>query len=336
MTMNDPDDLPSAARSLPSSDDSRSDTGPAAKSARGLVSVGRVATETGISSHTLRVWERRYGTPMPVRLPSGHRRYTLDQVAYLRLVAEGIALGFRPGRLLRAKREELEKILESHTPPREPLPSIVVAWLRLLESFDSASLVTELKTAARRLGPLDFLETQVAPLLREVGLRWSEGKLDIRHEHLCTQVVEDVLRDLRRDIEKSVPSVDRRIILAALPDERHGLGISMAAVVCALNGIRTTTLGTDTPAEEIVGAVTESGANAVGLSLSSSSGTVDSLRAISELRRVLDHKTLLLLGGEGLRRVRRKMPGVESFSDLRQFDEWLGKHMGRRATGAAS
>ncbi|MEC7923352.1 MAG: MerR family DNA-binding transcriptional regulator, partial [Planctomycetota bacterium] len=39
------------------------------------VSIASVSRETGIGIETLRQWERRYGKPAPVRLPSGHRRY---------------------------------------------------------------------------------------------------------------------------------------------------------------------------------------------------------------------------------------------------------------------
>ena len=51
--------------------------------------------DTGIGRDTLRVWERRYGRPEPIRLPSGHRRYTAEQIRWLRRVATyGVPLAF--------------------------------------------------------------------------------------------------------------------------------------------------------------------------------------------------------------------------------------------------
>ena len=55
-----------------------------------LYSIGRAASVVGIAPATLRMWERRYGTPIPVRLPSGHRRYTGDQVRWLKRVTEAM------------------------------------------------------------------------------------------------------------------------------------------------------------------------------------------------------------------------------------------------------
>ena len=54
-----------------------------------LYPIGTVADVTGVNPITLRAWERRYGKPRAVRLPSGHRRYTQDQVRWLRRIAEG-------------------------------------------------------------------------------------------------------------------------------------------------------------------------------------------------------------------------------------------------------
>jgi PAS domain-containing protein len=48
-----------------------------------LFSIGEVASIVGLSQHTIRAWERRYGLLQPLRTPSGQRRYTVDDVALL-------------------------------------------------------------------------------------------------------------------------------------------------------------------------------------------------------------------------------------------------------------
>ena len=49
-----------------------------------LLTIGDVAERTGARAGTLREWERRHGFPDPIRLPSGHRRYTEQHVAQIR------------------------------------------------------------------------------------------------------------------------------------------------------------------------------------------------------------------------------------------------------------
>jgi len=70
-------------------------------------SIAAVSKLTGVSCHALRVWERRYGFPVPCRSASGHRRYARDQVRMIRRLSElshgGRSIGdliadFRDGR----------------------------------------------------------------------------------------------------------------------------------------------------------------------------------------------------------------------------------------------
>jgi DICT domain-containing protein len=60
------------------------------------LSIREVARRTGVPAGTLRMWEARYGFPVPERLASGHRRYTAEDCeAIERVVAErgrGLAL----------------------------------------------------------------------------------------------------------------------------------------------------------------------------------------------------------------------------------------------------
>ena len=90
-----------------------------------LFSIGDVAEASGVSPDTLRMWERRYGRPVPVRLPSGHRRYTGEQLTWLRRVAEALAHGHRPRTVVCASDDELESLLESTTEAETTPPDCI-------------------------------------------------------------------------------------------------------------------------------------------------------------------------------------------------------------------
>ena len=55
-------------------------------------SISEVAAMVGLTAHTIRAWERRYGVPRPARTAATHRRYTMDDVDLLRRVKQGVAL----------------------------------------------------------------------------------------------------------------------------------------------------------------------------------------------------------------------------------------------------
>jgi DICT domain-containing protein len=57
------------------------------------LTIGAVAAQSGVTVAVLRSWEQRHGFPVPERLPSGHRRYTPEQVDQVRQVLRDRAGG---------------------------------------------------------------------------------------------------------------------------------------------------------------------------------------------------------------------------------------------------
>ncbi|HEX2893855.1 MAG TPA: DICT sensory domain-containing protein [Marmoricola sp.] len=59
------------------------------------LTIGDLATETGLTPAVLRMWETRHGFPKPHRLPSGHRRYTREDADLVRQVLRRRDAGIR-------------------------------------------------------------------------------------------------------------------------------------------------------------------------------------------------------------------------------------------------
>ena len=60
-----------------------------------LLTIGELAGHTGLTPQQLRMWETRYGFPEPIRLPSGHRRYTGTHVRAVQRVLHERDRGMR-------------------------------------------------------------------------------------------------------------------------------------------------------------------------------------------------------------------------------------------------
>ncbi len=291
-----------------------------------LLSIGDLAEATGLSPHTLRVWERRYGRPEPVRLPSGHRRYTPEQARWLRLVGEALALGERPGRVLGLGEGELRRLLEERAGALDEGETA-----RLLEfavAFDAEGLRAWLRRRRAELGPRVFLGSFLDALLLGLGRAWADGRAGVRHEHFVSEILEDELRVWRRSLP---PGREPPLILTTLPGEAHGLGLQLAALTAGLAGRSVRLLGPDTPEEEILRAASEGPALALGLSVSLGSAGIETARAVARLRRGLPEGLPLLLGGRGGRTLRRLPRGVERVESLPELEDWLARHAGTAA-----
>ena len=291
-----------------------------------MLSIGALSRATGIAVETLRTWESRYGFPVPQRKPSGHRVYPVAAVPRLRRIAQALSLGHRAGQVVGASEEALHALLDSSAALPSAAPAATSApasaedvpgLLRLVKAFDAERLTRLFLADWARMGPVEFLESRIAPLVRAVGEGWEKGELEIRHEHFLSERVGDLLRSLRLPIEER--AVGPLVVHATLPGETHGLGLQMSALVLAAAGCRGLFLGTDVPVPQIASLARDIGARAVAVSVSLATRGPASAAALRRLREALPRRILLVAGGEGAPPGR---PGMDVFADLRGLDAW--------------
>jgi MerR family transcriptional regulator, light-induced transcriptional regulator len=279
--------------------------GKVAKAKRGSQRRGysiRVASRlTGISADKLRIWERRYGFPSPVRTATGLRVYTDDDVQRLLLVARAMEAGYRAGDAIAESPEKLKRVVSEAAEPRDSQPAAVVdvqEFLRMLRADEIEPLRDGLRQAVASLGPKRFVTDVAAPLVQATGDAWHDGRITVRHEHLLSATLSTQLRLLLAAYEQ--PRGGPVILLTTLPHEQHGLGIEMAALYLALNGFTIRMLGVDTPIAEVVEAALGLRADVVGISVSTAADPRATGTALRSLLGKLPGHVELWLGGRAV------------------------------------
>jgi DNA-binding transcriptional MerR regulator len=288
--------------------------------------MGAVTRRTGIGEHTLRAWERRFGFPKPLRLPSGHRRFSGEQVQHLLLIAKALESGYRAGDIVPLPLSELELLLQSsgafdRTSATGNSEDVMLLAFDACKRFDRESLAALLHSDAAVLGLPRFLRERVAPLLDEVGDAWGRGEIEIRHEHFFSEVLEDELRRLRAPLESAAKG--RPVVIASLPNELHGLGLQIAALAIVTAGRSVRVLGPHLPVEEIVQAAKALDASAVGLSVSIFAEPGETAREITAVRERLPDGVALWIGGAGSTTLEDLPTGVEITASLDDLDRVL-------------
>lgn len=288
--------------------------------------MGAVARRTGLTEHTLRAWERRFGFPTPVRLPSGHRRYTSEQIRHLRLITLALNHGCRAGDVVPMPLERLEALLrEAGALDGGVQQRSGDRWLEGLmdgvRRFDSTAVGGALDRDAGLLGLPRFVRERVIPLITEVGDGWAEGRLDVRHEHFTSQVLESCLRNLRTPLERAASGAP--LLLATLPGEGHELGLQLVALAGVMAGRSVRVLGPSTPVDEIVAAARALEPAAVGVSISTSTANETTRELVLDLRERLAPEVALWLGGAGAAMLGALPQGIDLFDGLDELDAAL-------------
>jgi DNA-binding transcriptional MerR regulator len=206
---------------------------------------------TGISSDTLRMWERRYGFPKPQRNAAGIRVYSDPDIERLVLIARALKAGYRAGEVVERDAADLKRLLVAPAEPRAftPTSSSLGALLDALRRDDVPALRAELRQSVATLGPRQFLVEVAGPLAERLTEDVALGRMEVRHERLASELLTTQLRLLLSAYEASSRGVT--VIVTALERDRTEIPLEMVALYLAVSGCVPRLLGPELPADQI-------------------------------------------------------------------------------------
>lgn len=267
--------------------------------------IAAVERDTGLSKDVLRVWERRYGFPVPARDVNGERLYPAEQVERLRQIKRLMDQGHRPGKLLAAPPEDLAALAprraRSAVMPASGLEGDLADLLALVKRHDAAGYAQAMQQRLARQGLQRFVQDTVAPLTHRVGEAWEDGSFEVFEEHLFTELTKRLLRQTIAALPSGRGTP--RIVLTSVPEEQHVLGLLMVEALFTLEGAECIPLGTQMPLLEIVRAAGAHRADVVALSFSSAFPHRQTGALLEQLRAMLPAEVALWAGGQGVARL---------------------------------
>lgn len=278
-------------------------------------SIGTVERDTGIARDTLRIWQRRYGFPAPLRNSRGERLYPNDQVQRLQRICRLLDQGLRPGSIVPLNDAALTQLeAELFSSPGVKQQENVAGLIASLREHDDIGFETRLGEILAREGLRALVLDTITPLVRAVGESWARGQLDIYEEHIMSQLLIRFLsaQIANREDATSPPS----ILLGTLPGERHGIGLLMTAAILASDDIASINLGVEVPLDQLVRATEKIKPRVVGLTFSAAYPYAAVRTHLQELRERLPAKTWIWAGGHAMQRIRKLPNGVVKVNSL--------------------
>src|SRR5574343_979943 len=267
--------------------------------------IAAVERDTGLSKDVLRMWERRYGFPVPDRDANGECFYPLDQVERLRLIKWLMDAGHRPGKLIATPVAELAVLAPRRKEQIRSADPVAAGeldeLLSLIKRHDVAAYQQAMQQRLARQGLQGFVQDTVAPLTGQVGEYWEQGRFEVFEEHLFTELTKRLLRQA----VAALPAGPRepRVLLTSVPDEQHVLGLLMVEALFALEGAECIPLGTQMPLLDIGRAAEAHAADIVALSFSIAFPQRQIPALLAQLRQLLPANVALWAGGSGVQRI---------------------------------
>lgn len=219
-------------------------------------SVAQVEALTGISAHSLRVWERRFDFVEPFRTDTNIRYYSDDQLK--KLINVGILLRnkYKISKVVAMKEDEIHGLVNDILlqPSSEIVEDINALTLCMID-LDEQKFNDIYKVHLLRNGLLNTFVSLIYPFLKHVGVMWGTNKAMPAQEHFISNLIRQKLiaaTDGLPQPQKDAP----RLLFFLLDGEDHEIGLLLANYIAKEMGWRTYYLGQNVPSGNIK-AVTE-------------------------------------------------------------------------------
>jgi methanogenic corrinoid protein MtbC1 len=251
-------------------------------------SIAAVSKLTGISCHTLRVWERRYRFPVPERSPSGHRRYSRGQVQEICRLTHLNRLMRQPIGELIAQWHQGQPQLRGEAAPvaERAVDDLGTTLFRSLLAGDTPRAEREFESLAARFDPLNLMERVICPALTEAGDGWFRHCHSVYQERLVSVYLRKKLSGMIDAATRANSQPVRSVITGTVQGDRHEGGAMAFNLAMELRGWRVHNLGVDLPVREFHLAAQHLRPSAVALSFILSRNIKKRFQELEQLRLV--------------------------------------------------
>ena len=255
-----------------------------------------VETLTGVKSHTLRIWEKRYGLPKPSRSNTKIRNYSEEDLLLLLNVAILNQGGLKISKIAGLSEEEIYvKVLEqSESSVNEN--TTVGLLINAMINFDEIVFKNVIQKHIEKEGLKQTYFNYILPFLERIGVMWMVGSILPSQEHLVSNIIRElIIRQTKNIVEKRNDS--KTYALFCREGDWHELSLLMYNYLLREQGNQTFYLGQNLPIKTLLNGTMIKKCDGVVLSLVSAIDKKSEQKIINTLNTIVADQIPVYLGG---------------------------------------
>jgi DNA-binding transcriptional MerR regulator len=286
----------------------------------GIFSIKDIEAVSGIKSHTLRIWEQRYGIIAPKRTESNIRYYDDDDLKHILNISILNRQGIKISEIARMSKEEItEAILKDSALFSENYDTHIKGLVSAMLSFDEYGFHKVISTNVIQLGLEQTVINIIFPFLAEVGLLWQIGSIHPSHEHFASNIIRQKLY-VAIDGNVGRFAENRKRFLLFLPEhEQHSIGLLFANYILRTRGQDVLYLGQEVPLLDLKDAFVDNEPDYVLTQLTAAHINVDKQRFIDDISNYWSNAQLILSGGQFLDPALKLPPSARVIKRMEDF-----------------
>lgn len=206
---------------------------------------------SGIKSHTIRIWEKRYNLLEPKRTETNIRYYSHQNLQKLLNVVLLSNNNYKISKIAKMSDEEIliysREVANITAINDEAIIALKLAMLKFdKEMFNAAYHKLLIEKTFREV----FKEVFI-PFLNHVGLLWQTGTLMPAHEHFISNLIAQKIHINTENLQYGIKKSKKIYVLFLPENEIHELGLLYLNYELVLRGNQTIYLGQNLPLDNL-------------------------------------------------------------------------------------
>lgn len=209
---------------------------------------------SGIKSHTIRIWEQRYGLLEPHRTETNIRYYDDEHLRKLlntvTLIDAGYKISAVGGLTVPAIEKEIEKLsLSADIGIKESIfiNQLITAGLE----YNEEKFAHHFEELINTFGFIAGYEKVIYPMLEKIGFLWLANDLNPAQEHFITTLIKQKAYAAINDLP-IVNNSKQNWLLFMPENDHHDMGLLVSSYILRKSGYKVCFLGADVPYSSVV------------------------------------------------------------------------------------
>lgn len=214
-------------------------------------SIKDIEALTGIKPHTLRIWEQRYGIPLPNRTATNIRYYTGEDVKLLLNVAMLNRQGYKISKITKMSKQEVDQLVLDLTATNNDLEVQLELLIKAMFSLDESMFNSIFQSSIDQIGFTEAFKGLIFPMMAKIGMMWQTGSVNPAYEHFITHLIRQKLYVATDALPKVSQDASKKFILFLPSNEPHDISLLFSNYLIRKAGFHTSYLGPNLPLNDL-------------------------------------------------------------------------------------
>ncbi len=206
---------------------------------------------SGIKSHTIRIWEKRYSLVVPNRTDTNIRSYNDDQLKKILNVSLLIKNGHKISKVAAFSPEQISESVRKITTLSDGFEPYINSFVICSVQFDEPLFQKTYDELASEYDLALIYESVFIPTLRKIGTLWLSGELFPAQEHFLSNLIKQKFYHAIEAVPKS-SRVSKKAFLFLPPWEDHDFALLYSNLVLKKIGFDVINVGKTISHESII------------------------------------------------------------------------------------